>query len=453
MNLTKPYHTLPYPWKVAAATTWGAYLKWWRYGKDTPQAAREALERDRWSSAELKAYQETKLTKLLRFAAAEVPFYRKMWEARRRDGDTSSIEVLENWPVLRKETVRANPKQFRAPVKRFYYREHTSGSTGTPLVLWQSRQTLHNWYALYEARVRNWNGVNRRDNWGIIGGQLVAQFSQEKPPFWVWNQSFHQLYLSAYHIRKETIADYINAMRRHEIRYLLGYPSALAVLAEFAMEEGLRFPGLVCVISNAEPLFDFQREVIARSFDTRVVNTYGMSEMACAASECQHGSMHLWPEAGIVEIMAEDSNEVLPAGTTGRIIATGLLNQEMPLIRYDTGDISAFSDKECPCGSHFPVLQEISGRADAMIMTPDGRRIGRLDPVFKADIPIREAQIIQEDLHTIRVRLVPASDYAHDQLLRQRMLEYLGPMHIILEKVDEIPRGPNGKFKAVISKL
>ena len=43
---------------------------------------------------------------------------------------------------------------------------------------------------------------------------------------------------------------------------------------------------------------------------------------------------------------------------------------------------------------------------------PDGQRMGRLDPVFKADLPIREAQIIQASLEHIRVRFVPAPEYA-----------------------------------------
>ena len=41
-------------------------------------------------------------------------------------------------------------------------------------------------------------------------------------------------------------------------------------------------------------------------------------------------------------------------------------------------------------------------------------RIGRLDPIFKARLPVREAQIIQEALNRVRVRYIPADDFTPD---------------------------------------
>jgi len=451
MNPTGIYHRLPYPLKVAAATIWGGYLNWWRYSKHTEAAVDEALEKDTWHRERIEAWQEEKLAKLLSIAAAEVPYYSNYWQSQRRIGNRSSIEVLKNWPVLRKEIVRENPQLFKTQSRKLFYRDHTSGTTGSPLVLWQSRSTLQAWYSLFEARIRRWNDLNRSDRWGMLGGQLVTPFDRKDPPFWVWNQASRQLYLSAYHLSEDTASAYAEAMHKHRLVYLLGYPSALTALAEFALSKGISLPKLKCVISNAEPLFDYQRKIIAHAFQTRIVNTYGMSELVCAASECSSGSMHLWPEAGLVEILAEESDTAEPEGSSGRIIATGLLNQDMPLIRYDTGDLGALAHRDCPCGRQHPILGELVGRMDEMIITLDGRKIGRLDPVFKTDIPVREAQIIQEDLYSIKVLLVPGLGYDHDSLLQQRLRERVGDMKITIQQVREIPRGANGKFRAVIS--
>lgn len=90
-----------------------------------------------------------------------------------------------------------------------------------------------------------------------------------------------------------------------------------------------------------------------------------------------------------------------------------------------------------------------------MLQTIDGRRVGRLDPVFKAGWPIREAQVIQESLTTIRVRLVPSEGYDDriEQEVTRQLRARLGDVSVVFEKVSEIPRGANGKFRSVICQL
>jgi phenylacetate-CoA ligase len=90
-----------------------------------------------------------------------------------------------------------------------------------------------------------------------------------------------------------------------------------------------------------------------------------------------------------------------------------------------------------------------------LLYTSDGRRIGRLDPVFKGDLPIHEAQIIQEALDSVTVRYVPTrgfNDY-HEKVIVQRLQERMGNIKVAMEQLTEIPRESNGKFRAVVSKL
>jgi phenylacetate-CoA ligase len=129
----------------------------------------------------------------------------------------------------------------------------------------------------------------------------------------------------------------------------------------------------------------------------------------------------------------------------------------MPLIRYDVGDRVALAPpgEKCPCGRTLPILLSVEGRSDDVILTPDGRRIGRLDPVFKGNLPMREAQIIQESLDLIRVLVVPAREFTvrHEQELIAAVRERVGNIKVRVERVDGIPRTANGKFRAVISKV
>jgi len=138
------------------------------------------------------------------------------------------------------------------------------------------------------------------------------------------------------------------------------------------------------------------------------------------------------------------------------MVATALLNADMPLIRYETGDRATLATEPCACGRGLPVLAAIEGRVDDMIVTPDGRHIGRLDPVFKADLPIHEAQIIQTTPDTLRVLYVPTAAYTpgDGEALIGRIHDRVGPaMRVVLEAVPAIPRTANGKFRAVISEV
>jgi phenylacetate-CoA ligase len=457
-DLVSLYQRLPYPLRSAAASLHGLRLRAIRYSADTDRLAAEAQERERWSAAQWQAWQQERLAQTLLRAARDVPYYRSQWDARRRQGDRAAQDLLTNWPVLSKDLLRAQPAAFLSDQAnlRAQVTEHTSGTSGTPLTLQLSRSAVRQWYVLFEARWRGWYGLSRHDRWGILGGQLVAAYDAVRPPFWVWNAGLNQLYLSSYHLSARTVPAYLQAIRQHRLVYLLGYASTLYALSQLALELNDSIPPLKAVISNAEPLYPYQREMIGRAFQCQVHDTYGQSENVCAASECAQGRMHLWPEVGLTEIFAEDADVPAAPGTVGRIVSTGLLNDTMPLIRYQVGDRGAIQEyAACACGRNMPSLSSIEGRCDDVIITPDGRKIGRLDPVFKASMPVREAQIIQETLSLLRLKIVPAPGYcAQDgENLVRRLQERVGGMDVIIEEVESIPRSANGKFRAVISNL
>jgi phenylacetate-CoA ligase len=453
------YHSMPYPLKVLGASMYGHYLRGWRYGFDTSERVERALQRESWSQEKWKDWREEQLAFILHRAANKVPYYREHWRERRRKGDQSSYEHLENWPILDKEALRQNPKAFVADDCNISLMFHktTSGTTGKPVQIWQSRETVKEWYALFEARCRRWNGVSRRDRWANIGGQLVAEVESKHPPFWVWNGGLNQLYMSSYHLSPDLIPSYLDALQEYDIDYLWGYSSSLHALARTAIKEGKRVP-MEVALTNAEPLMDHQRQAIKKAFRCSVFETYGQAEVVTAASECSRGTMHLWPEVGVLEVLDRNESPV-DEGEIGEFICTGLLNTDTPLIRYRIGDRGAVaenSSSSCECGRTLPVLKEIQGRTDDVLIMPDGRRVGRLDPVFKSDLPIREAQIIQRTIHEVVIKYVPDSGFEEGagEELASRLQDRIGSgIDIKLREVNEIPRTENGKFRAVVSNV
>jgi phenylacetate-CoA ligase len=435
--------------RSAAATLRGWYLNRWRYGADSGALMQEALERDRWTAADWQKWREERLGYVLHRAATRVPYYRDLWSARRQRGDRASWEILDNWPVLEKDTLRANPRDFVADdcnIRRMMHGQ-TSGTTGTPLHIWQSKSTLASLYAMADMRTRGWDHIPAEARWARLGGQLITPVRQRRPPFWAWNAAMHQLYMSSYHLAPDLIPHYLDALRQFRIVYLAGYTSAVHALAQQVLRLGRRDLAMAAVYTNAEPLDAEQRRTIGAAFQCPVRETYGMVETVAAASECSAGRLHQWPEVGHIEVASD-----------GDLICTGLLNPDMALIRYRVGDRGTLAPEQsaCECGRSLPIIASIEGRIDDLLFTTDGRAIGRLSQVGKGIEGLRESQIIQEQRDLVRVRVALAPGFAADyeSTLVARVRERMGDdVRVVVERVAVIPRSANGKLRAVVCDL
>jgi phenylacetate-CoA ligase len=155
-----------------------------------------------------------------------------------------------------------------------------------------------------------------------------------------------------------------------------------------------------------------------------------------------------------VEVVDAD-NRPLPPGETGALICTSLINFVQPFIRYRVGDTGALGTQACSCGSPLPVLARIEGRIDDVLITREGRLIGRLDPVFKGTSGVVEAQIVQDDYDKFRVRVVPSDSFSEKdrQDIRDSLLERVGKGEVQIDIVDRIERTSGGKFRAVVCNL
>lgn len=446
------YHRLPVPARSAAATLRGLYLKRWRHGADSERLVEAARERESWSEDRWRTWREERLAYVLHRAATTVPYYQRLWAERRRAGDRASWEVLAHWPVLEKDAVRANPRAFVADdcdVRRMF-REDTSGTTGKPLTIWRSRETVLSLYAVARARTRRWYSVAEGATWARLGGQLVTPVRQRRPPFWVWNRAMRQLYMSTYHLAPDLLPYYLDALERHGVTYLAGYTSALVALARAVLRTGRRLPPMRAMFTNAEPVRDPDRAIMSTAFGGPVCETYGMAETVAAASECPAGGLHAWPEIGFVETADPD------AGDDGDFICTGLLNANMPLIRYRAGDRGrlAAPGTRCRCGRALPLFGKVDGRTTDLVVTPDGREVFWLNPVFYG-LPVRESQIVQESLGELRVLVAPEAGFGatEERLLRERLAERVGDMTVTVERVADVPRTSAGKLRAVVCRL
>lgn len=442
------YHRLPAPARSAVATLRGWYLNRWRYGAESEHLIQEALERDSWTAAQWNKWRDERIAYVLHRAATRVPYYREYWQERRRKGDHASWEVLDNWPILEKDEVRVNPRAFVADdcdVRRMFH-EQTSGTTGKPIDIWRTRSTVATLHAIADARTCGWDGIQAGVRWARLGGQLVTRVRQRRPPFWVWNAAMRQLYLSSFHLAPDLIPHYLDALAKYRIVYLASYPSSAHALAQEVVRLGRTDLKMAAVYTNAEPVLPQQRATISAAFQCPVRETYGMAETVAAASECAAGRLHQWPEFGHAQILE-----------TGELVCTGLLNPDMPLIRYRVGDRArpALVEQDpCACGRGLPTMGRVEGRTNDLLLTSDGRPVFWLNPVFYG-LPLRQSQIVQESIDLLRVRVSPAPGYgaATERTIIERLRERMGDIRVVVERVTEVPRTENGKLRAIVCNL
>lgn len=419
-----------------------------------------AVAKEKYSVESWKYYQETKLKELLLHSFDNVPFYKNKYMKLNFSNDfflNFEINDLKKLPILEKEDLRFYGKtdlmSLNFDRKGEYFA--SSGSTGTPTSIYFSVKMHQIWSAIFEARIRNWAGVNLKTPRGMIGGRRVVVDSKSKGPFYRYNFAEKQTYFSAYHISLNSVSDYINGMKRHSVEYMTGYAMGNYFLAKFIEESGLKVPKLKAVITSSEKLTPEMRATFERVFGCKTYDSYSGVEACGLISECEYGKLHISPDVGILEIIKPNGEYALP-GETGELICTGLLNFDQPLIRYRIGDVVRLSkNQNCNCGRNMTIIDEIIGRHEDTVVGADGRLMVRFHGVF-IDLPnVIEGQIIQEEIDVFQINIVSTSELTNDILatIKSRMTSQLGEVQVFISRVDSIPRNNNGKFKAVISKV
>ncbi|GAB5555127.1 MAG: phenylacetate--CoA ligase family protein [Saprospiraceae bacterium] len=457
-NLVLTY--APFWFQNLAISVFGYFWKKRRFGKKFDAEVKKFIDRENFTSDQWKAYQTRELRKIVVSAFDNVPFYTEKYTKAgltRLDLMNITLDTISKIPPLEKEELRNFGKSTLLSNKldksgRFY---SSSGSTGKPVSIFLSKKSHQFWTAGYEARVKNWAGVSKAMRRGMIGGRRILPKADSSGPYYRWNYFEKMVYFSAYHISAKTAADYVSGIRKYKLDFMMGYAMSNYLLANFIIQENLEVPKLKAVITSSEKLTDEMRSVYKKAYGCETYDTWSGVEAVAQISECEKHTLHESPDIGIIEVLDENGNQVLP-GEMGEAYCTSLYNFDQPLIRYRCGDQLRVSNKDCECGRSLRTFEEISGRIEDIIEGKDGRKMVRFHGVFIDLEDVIEAQVIQFSLEEIEIKVVSSKEILSEKSIAtmiNRMQSQLGDIKVIINQVDGIPRGPNGKFKAVISKL
>lgn len=418
----------------------------------------EQLLSSQWyNKNEMEKIVENQFISIFHHAIKNVPFYQELVQTGKiKPNDIKGVSDIEKLSIISKEQIRQNPEYFLADGfnKKDLITINTSGTTGKTLKIFVDKDSRRYAYAFF-SRLKIWAGIDSKFKNVTFAGRTIVPPDSDKPSFCRRNIKMNNYLFSSYHLSPENMRYYVDELMKIQPHFIDSYPSSVYTVAKYMKENNITGINPKAIITSSETLLDYQREIIEEVFECPVFDQYGCAEQVVFISQCEKGVYHIHPEFGIVEFLREDGSKAEP-GEPGRLICTGFTNRAMPLIRYDIGDTGVLSDKKCSCGRNFPVIEQIVGRTDDILITRDGRQVGRLDPVFKGLQSIEEAQIVQEDYDNIILRIVPGKDYQDNdgQVVVSELKKRLGSKVDIKVKIEsQIERTSAGKFRAVISKV
>jgi phenylacetate-CoA ligase len=327
----------------------------------------------------------------------------------------------------------------------------TSGSTGNPVGFYQEGNiTMTEW--AYTLHIWSRIGYKPDSSRLVLRGKKIHPNSKDPDLF--YDPLRRELSCNIFNMKEETMEKYCNAIDKYKPDYIHGYMSAILLLSKYIATRKKKlkhhFKG---ILATSETILSEQKEYVERIFNTRVFSFYGHSERLVIAGECEHSSYyHVEPLYGFCEIADEQGRPV----NSGEIIATGFLNDAMPLIRYRTGDMASWDQEiECKCGRKHLRLSGVSGRWNQdMLVNSDGAYVSLTalnihSSEFDKLIRYKLIQIKPGEVH---MKIQPGKLFTSEDAIKiQQILEEKSNNKIdfIIELVDDLPIQKNGKYRIV----
>jgi len=433
-------------------------------GTNVIEYLKDLKESQWWPQDKILELQNQRLQQLLNHAYTNVPYYRQIFQDRNlKPDDIACRRDLAKLPILTKQIIRENYQSLISknnPYKKLQTK-HTTGSTGEPFSFIVEKNKRATWAYASSQRAYQWSGYQIGDKCVFIG-QKEYLSTREKVRETIKNFFKRVKIYSVQAISTGNIETILKEIEQFHPEYFWGYPSAIYMLARF-LEKKQQSLKLKAIISIAEKVEDYQRNLFKKVFMCETFSLYSANEAPNIAAECSiHNGYHIAAENIVIEIV-DNQNMPVPADHEGRILVTNLNDYFMPFIRYDIGDVGAVTDRICPCGRGLPVLIKLEGRVSDTILTRDGRSIPgmALQQRFLALLDgVVQWQIIQESFEKVLLKLVLDNNYPElfkDKLTSEILANYKpvfgDDIAMTVQFVDDIPRTKTGKRRVIISKV
>ena len=314
------------------------------------------------------------LTAQLAHAQAQAPAYQTLLA----DIDPMAVvdrAALAHVPVTRKSDIAAQqaaapPFGGYVPWQVFHRRQHRCGGDDH----WQMGRALH---AL-----------------GVRPGDLVHNtFSYHFTPAGLMlDSAFRAFGCAVFPAGVGQTELQVQAIAHFKPRVYSGTPSFLKIIFDKAGEMGADVSSLELGAVGGDALPNSLREELSDN-GVGVLQFYGTADVGLIAFESEAKEGMILDESVIVEIVRPGTGDPVTEGEVGEVLVT-TLNPYYPLIRFATGDLSAFMSGDSPCGRTNQRIKGWMGRAD---QTSKVRGMF-VHPSQVADVVARHHEIIRARL-------------------------------------------------------
>lgn len=320
---------------------------------------------------------DKKIIKILKHSYDTVPYYNELFK--KNNLDVEKIETYEDFqqiPLLRKDDINEQKHNF---VSGLYsvdklHEEYTSGSTGEPVCLYKSTADKINMgKAIWKIRNQRY-GITAKDPYCRFHMVLSDENDESYVPPII--EEDKNVSMSLLHLTDTYIMEFYKLLKKNEVKWIFGMPSALFIIAEFITKNQLPpIESIKYIELSGEYRTELMKQRIAQAFDCDVADFYGLRETYGAAISCKSGKLHCVDSNVFLEVL-DENGKVLPDGEEGLIYITSVNNFAMPLIRYATGDRGRlYRNVECECGECGNILDLSSTRTVDYIEYEDGNKI------------------------------------------------------------------------------
>lgn len=349
---------------------------------------------------ELKQRNEQVFLKIFRKTYDKSPFYHKLYtEANINKEDINGLDDIKKLPVITKDMVKQYANQMLVTSKWKLIKNHTSGTTGTPMTVYEDWPSIWREQAYFYCY---------RKKCGFIYGQPLVSLrgNLDKKDLYLKIHISNTLYLSSYNINQESIEIYYKKIREHNPIAIEGYPSSLYNLAILLKENKLQLH-IPLTFTSSESLLEHQRALIEKQFNSHIYDHFGTTERTIRLSETLDHS-------GYVEDPGYSINEYLNDGE----ITTSLINKSFPLIRYKGDDIMEMIQPNIDEGK--PLIKKILGRKSTCLIGKDGTHYSGalLTRVFKDITTIDYAQFIQNTQGKVTLNIVTNNNFSQNDKIK-----------------------------------
>jgi phenylacetate-coenzyme A ligase PaaK-like adenylate-forming protein len=446
----------------------------------------------RKSPQEILSLQQKRLRSMVKWAKEKSPFYAEHF----KNVNPARFELRE-LPTVSKTVMMTNFDRFLtdrrlqlADLENFmdqpqnlgqwhlgrYVASRSSGTQGMKAVVVHDRQMM---LLLYQLKMTRGGTTFSSTPWGILKRfvrrprwAIVTMQPTFNPSGTLINYGFSWI---DFVVKRKWLTHIsplehiVSELNHFEPNILMAYTHDLETLAWEEKNARLQLSKkgtLQQIINISEPLSEKTKKLLEDSFGkVSISNDYSMGECMALTIGCPQGhGMHLQTDWAILEVV-DRNNRPVPDGEPGeKVLLTNLYNTIQPFIRYEIDDIVTMSPNPCPCGSPFPLVSSVKGRADEVLWIKIGNRYSQIHPMLfefclldYSDIALY--QVIQTQRNRLLLRAKPAPgrqiilqdlDRAIQSGLRRFRLVDL--VRINIEITNQLGPDPRtGKFKRIVS--